>query len=227
MAKRKFAATSSRPTLRNRRAAKRRRMTSTAVRKIVQRTVAGSEPKLLIITSPLGSGGTTYSNTSDINYSLVQIPQGDTSGSRIGLKARITGIHLKLRMHLDAQAGNTVPMFVRIRMDEVKTGVVSATTGISALDYFSRPDYVDVTKKALFDKIFLIRAGGDGDCQGPTVLFNKMFRFKDHWCRWETGAAAEPSTGNIVIAAYVQSQDGSATQTMTLLSNARTYFSEV
>jgi len=213
--------------LRNRQSAKRRRMTPTAVRKIVRRTVAGSEPKFINVNEPLGSGGTTYSNASDTNYSLVQIAQGNTSASRVGVQARITGIQLKLRMFLDAQAGQTVPMIVRIRIDEVKTGVVAATTGVSALAYFSRPDYVDITKKSIFDKTFLIRAGGDGDVQGPTVLFNRMFRFKNHQCRWESASASEPSTGNIIIAAYAQTQDGSSTQTMELFSNVRTYFSEV
>lgn len=206
---------------------RRRVMTAPRVRAIVRSQVERSESKFIAISQPLGSVSTTYSHNSDTNASLVKIPTGSTSGSRVGVKCRVDKIHLKMRMFMRAPTtGQNQSMTVRIRMDEVKQGVLEATSGVSAKAYFDRPDYVNITKRAIFDKTFILRPAGDGDMVGNFITFNKMFRFrKPHWCRFKS--LAEPETGNIILAAFAEAPDGNLGVSCTIDSEARTYFSEV
>lgn len=210
--------------LRKRQSAARRRMTPSRVKSIVKKTVAASDSKYITQSSVLGS--TVYTNGSDTNVSVVKIPQGDEASSRVGAKCRVTGIYLKLRMHKQfPTSGQSAPMTLRVRIDEVKQGVTSATTGVSALTFFQRPNYVSLTKKVLMDKTFNFRSPGDGDMQGDYVLFTKFIRLKSHWCRYGTTGAVEPLTGNIIISAYAECP--TSDQPLLVESQTRTYFSEV
>ncbi len=203
---------------------RRRKMTRAVVKKIVKDTVEKSEPKVNRLTSELAG---SYVAGSDTNRSIVEIVQGDDSGSRIGVRARIARIYVKLRIRLNLPTtGQANPMTIRIGIDHVKPGVLESASGLPARGFFTKPDYIAVTQRVLWDKTFVVRPGGDGDMAGQIITFSKMITLKNHECRWGSGSADDPLTGNLLLWAFAECP-GSVDQSLTVEDHTDVYFSEV
>ncbi len=203
---------------------KRRKMTAKVVKKIVKDTVEKSEPKVHRLSPSIGG---TYLNGSDTNQSILEIAQGDSSSTRIGSKARIVRVYIKLRMALnEPSVAQSEPMTIRIGLDYVKPGVLEGTTGPPARSYFTKPDYVETTKRVLWDKTFVLKAAQDGDVSGGIILFSKMITLKNHEVRWVGDSTVQPRDGNLILWAFAECPN-SSTQGMFLADTVDVYYSEV
>ncbi len=208
----------------SRRSHKKRKMTTAVVKKIIQTTIEKSEPKVFRLSSLLVG---SYVNGSDTNQSIVEIAQGDGANQRIGSKCRIARIYIKLRIRLDGPTtGQSTPMTIRIGLDHVKAGVLESAGGLPARGFFTKPDYVSVTQRVLWDKTFSLSPRADGDMDGQMITFSKMITLKNHQVRWKATGADDPEDGNLLLWAFAECP-GSADQSLIVEDHTDVYFSEV
>lgn len=208
----------------SRRHHKKRKMTTAVVKKIVKSTIEKSEPKVFRLDGLLAG---SYVNDSDTNQSILEIAQGDGSNQRIGSKMRVVRVYIKMRIRLDSPTtGQSTPMTIRVGLDHVKQGVQEGATGLPARGFFTKPDYVSVTQRVLWDKTFSLGPRADGDMDGQMITFSKMITLKNHEVRWKVTTAADPDDGNLLLWAFAECP-GSADQSLIVEDHTDVYYSEV
>lgn len=204
----------------------KRRMTAKRVIALVKGTVEKSEAKVHRAGNLLGGNYTSVNN--DTNQSIVEIGQGNTSSTRVGVNARIVRVYLKFRMHLVNNSGTqNHAMTLRLNLDEVKPGKQDSSTGPPSRGYFSRPDYTEWTKRVLWDKTFKLQPSGDGDMDGHVITYSKMITLKNHKVHWDSASAVQPDNGNLILSAFAETPNGNVSQELNLESDVNVYFSEV
>ncbi len=201
---------------------RRRKMTPKAVRAIVRDETEKSEPKVHRLP---GEVNATLTHNATDSRSVVEIAQGVTSSTRVGVKARVARLYVKGQFFLQPGSQQS-PMTIRWGLDIVKDGIVEGV-GVVGRGYFAKPDYVTTTKRVLMDKTMVLRTAGDGDMDGPIVNFAKMMTLKTHECRWDTASANDPSTGNILLWYTVESPIGNLTQGLHAQISVDVYYSEI
>lgn len=197
-----------------------------AIRKVVKNTVAASEKKVHRL---YGEWAASYDNTTTTISSLCEIAQGQTNATRLGNRARITGIYMKLRCYVNSEDDTTdAPISIRFGIDAVKQGVYDTTTPITARPFLgsnSVPDYVNKTKRVILDKTLVPPQANDGDLIGNYRTFTKFIRLRNHECRWDTTSAQDPETGNLL--AWIACDSSNALKTVRVDADFHVYFSEV
>ena len=201
---------------------RRRKMTPKVVRAIVRDESEKSEPKVHRLPGEVSA--TLLHNATD-SRSLLEIAQGSTSSTRVGVKARVARIYVKGQFFLQPGSQQS-PMTIRWGVDIVKDGVLEGV-GVVGRGYFNKPDYVTVTKRVLMDKTIVMRTAGDGDMDGPIVNFAKMITLKNHDVRWDTASANDPVTGNILLWYKVESPILNLTQGLHAHITLDVYYSEI
>lgn len=208
----------------SRRHHKKRKMTTAVVKQIVKTTIEKSEPKVSRRNNLLAG---SYVDGSDTNQSLVEIAEGTGSNQRIGTQIRVVRIYVKLRIRLNGPTtGQAKPMTIRIGIDHVKHDVLEGATGLPSRGYFTKPDYVSITQRVLWDKTFSLSTRADGDMDGQMVTFSKMITLKNHQVRWKGTTADDPEVGNLLFWAFAECP-GSTDQSMTVEDHTDVYYSEV
>lgn len=218
-------------TLRKRRSAARRRVTPAAVRKIVRRTVAGSEKKFHDLPLEWNSDLTVSAPT--LRSSLVEIPAGSGKNQRTGLRCRVTGIYVKMRVYRSIKPDSSQangPIMLRWGIDEVKNNVTeSALSAFPVRGYFDSPDYINYTKRVVADSTITIPYGGDGDMWGPFRTVTRLIRFrKPHFLNFSTTGTDDPVTGNLLAWVRMENRPTSEINAQANVQcDFRLYFSEV
>jgi len=200
-------------------------MTPKAVREIVRDETEKSEPKVHRL--PFEVDNTYFAGVTD-SRSLVEIGQGSTSSTRIGVKARVARIYMTAQFWMHYDTVNQVrPGTVRFGIDILKDTKYEGVLDSPARGFFDKPDYVSVTKRVLLDKTLSLKTSGDGDVPGPVVNFKKMITLKNHELRWIVASAGDPESGNIVFWYKVESPSSSLVQKIHIRASFDVYFSEV